>query len=171
MSDTIPYNNDMDRRTFIKTAATVSLAPVALADTAPAAQPEPDWSYIVYCFNRKQGEWTFSYVTDGSFAHQREYMTFDEGDPYVGFMDGGKLHFNTFDDASNFVNDHVRTYDDINVIDTIYDVYFKNSEGTEIHVAHYWFNGDTGNQVHWEVDGFNRKTGVGLTDWSKVECS
>ena len=158
MSSNVAYNTHMDRRTFIKAAATVSLVPTILADTESAAAPKPDWSYIVYCYNRKQGEWTFNYVTEGSFAHQREYMTFEEADPYVGFMDGGKLHFNTFDDASNFVNDHVRTYDDVNVLDTIYDVYFKNREGTEMHVAHYWFNGDAGNQIYWEVDGFNQRS-------------
>ena len=161
----------MDRRSFIKTAAAVSLAPTVLAHEPPAPTSDQDWSYIVYCYNRKQGEWTFNYVTEGSFAHQREYMTFEEADPYVGFMDGGKLHFTEFDKAADFVQDHVRTYDDVNVLDTIYDIYFKTKEGREIQVAHYWFNGDTGSQIHWETNGFNRKTGVGLTDWSKVECA
>jgi hypothetical protein len=103
-------------------------------------------------------------------------MTFeeDQGWPYAGWMDGGVLHFQTFDDATDFVDMHVRTKDDINLIDSIYDVYFKRSYsegegGVEIHVAHYWYNGDTGGQIHWEVDGFNRETGEGLTDWSKVE--
>ncbi len=168
----IGYNTHMDRRTFIKTAAVLPLAPTALASEPANPQPENDWSYIVYCYNRQQGEWTFNYVTTGSFNYQREYMTLEDcPDKYVGFMDGGKLHFMEFDDAADFVQMHVRTYDDTNVIDTIYDIYFKTREGTELQVAHYWFNGDAGSQIHWEVDGFNRKTGSGLTDWSKVECA
>ena len=61
---------------------------------------------------------------------------------------------------------HVRTKDDTNIIDTIYDVYYENEEGTEIQVAHYWYNGDTGNQIRW-VSNQPRPT----MNWSKVECS
>ena len=102
-------------------------------------------------------------------------MTFEDEQmwPYAGWMDGGKLHFSTFDDATDFVDMHVRTKDDINLIDSIYDVYFVSRKDpereVEIKVAHYWFNGDTGSQIHWEADGFNKKTGEGLTDWSKVD--
>ena len=58
----------------------------------------------------------------------------------------------------------------------IYDVYFnrhydEGEGGVEMLVAHYWFNGDTGRTITWEQDGFNRKTGEGLTDWSKIECA
>ena len=108
-------------------------------------------------------------------------MTFEDGEhtetlshPYAGWMDGGVLHFQTFDEATDFVDMDVRAKDDINLIDSIYDVYFKNTlrEGSaEIQVAHYWFNGDTGGQIRWETDGFNRETGEGLTDWTKVECA
>ena len=181
----------MNRRQFIK----ASIPAVALPAIAITCKYEDDekgpekeskerplshnWDYVVYCYERSQGEWTFSKNIRGSFAYQREYMTFDEGDDltwngYAGWMDGGKLHFSSLDDASDFVDCHVRTKDDIDIIDSIYDIYYirreepkKVSEGwrkTEIHVAHYWFNGGTGNQIHW----------VGkepYTDWGKIESA
>ena len=143
-----------------------------------------NWDYRVYCYERQQGEWTFSQNTRGSFDYQREYMTFDDdqGWPYAGWMDGGKLHFVTFDDATDFIDCHVRAKDDTNLIDSIYDVYYVKRDvervkgkdiypETEIKVAHYWYNGDTGRTIMWEQDGFNRETGEGLTDWTKVECA
>ena len=184
----------MNRRDFIKGSVPAALATWTV--TCKYEEPEkgetPDptkgecglrWDYRVYCYERQQGEWIFSQNIRGSFAHQREYMTFEEEDmsPYCGWMDGGKLHFASFDDATDFVDCHVRAKDDANLIDSIYDVYYVSrkldekevSSGeykeTEIKVAHYWFNGDTGRTVMWEQDGFNRKTGEGLTDWSKVE--
>ena len=176
----------MNRREFIK----ASIPAVAIPAIAITCKYEDDekgpekesmwkrWDYRVYCYEREQGEWTFSQNTRGSFAYQREYMTFDEENDltwngYAGWMDGGKLHFASFDDATNFVDCHVRTKDDVNLIDSIYDVYFISRRDpereVEIKVAHYWFNGDTGRTVMWEQDGFNRKTGEGLTDWNKVE--
>jgi len=176
----------MNRRDFIK-AAVPSAALATWTVNCKYEEKEHDpkgeegekgetgrnWNYRVYCYERQQGEWTFSQNIRGSFAYQREYMTFeeDQGWPYAGWMDQGKLHFASFDDATDFVDCHVRTKDDTNLIDSIYDVYFVNKEGTELKVAHYWFNGDTGRTVMWEQDGFNRKTGEGLTDWSKMECS
>ena len=177
----------MNRREFIKAAVPAAAIP-AIAITCKYEDdekgPEKEsmwkrWDYRVYCYEREQGEWTFSQNTRGSFAYQREYMTFDEENDltwngYAGWMDGGKLHFASFDDATNFVDCHVRTKDDVNLIDSIYDVYFISRRDpereVEIKVAHYWFNGDTGRTVMWEQDGFNRKTGEGLTDWTKVEC-
>ncbi len=180
----------MNRRQFIK-ASVPAIAIPAIAITCKYEDdekgPEKEsmrkrWDYRVYCYERKQGEWTFSYNTRGSFAHQREYMTFeeDEGAPYAGWMDGGKLHFATFDDATDFVDCHVRAKDDTNLIDSIYDVYYISRERerectdkycycedfreTEIKVAHYWFNGDTGSQIRWEQDGFN-------TNFNKVESA
>ena len=112
-------------------------------------------------------------------------MTFEEDNDltwngYAGWMDGGKLHFATLDDAQDFVDCHVRTKEDINLIDSIYDIYFVSRKRerectdkhcycddfkeTEIHVAHYWFNGDTGRQIDWVAE-------KPYTDWSKVECS
>jgi len=89
-------------------------------------------------------------------------------------MDGGKLHFSTLDDATDFVDMHVRAKDDINLIDSIYDIYFISREEskkagedwreTEIQVAHYWFNGDTGSQIHWVAE-------KPYTNWNKVESS
>jgi len=182
----------MNRRDFIKASIPVAAIP-AIAITCKYEDdekgPEKEsmwkrWDYRVYCYEREQGEWCFSQNTRGSFAYQREYMTFDEENDltwngYAGWMDGGKLHFSSFDDATDFVDCHVRTKDDINLIDSIYDIYFVSreepgnvSEGrreTEIQVAHYWFNGDTGRTIMWEQDGFNRSTGEGLTNWSKVD--
>jgi len=142
------------------------------------------WDYVVYCYERGQGEWTFSTNIRGSFAAEREYMTFDEDDGrvYTGWMDGGKLHFLSIEDATDFIEMHVRAKDDINLIDSIYDVYYISRERErectdkycycddfkerEIHVAHYWFNGDTGRQINWVAHPM-----LGYTDWGKVECS
>ena len=162
----------MNRRQFIKASIPVAVIP-AIAITCKYEDdekgPEKEsswkrWDYRVYCYERNQGEWTFSKNIRGSFAHQREYMTFeeDQGWPYAGWMDQGKLHFASFDDATDFVDCHVRAKDDINLIDSIYDIYFisrdtirdqygvEDVEEYEIHVAHYWFNGDTGKQISWE---------------------
>ena len=195
----------MNRRDFIKASIPAAVIP-AIAITCKYEDDEKgpekeskncDWPYRVYCYEREQGEWTFSKNIRGSFAHQREYMTFEEDTPsrYSGWMDGGVLHFQTFDEAADFVEMHVRAKDDINLIDSIYDIYYRNvyhydkglpqgARPTEYHIAHYWFNGDTGRQIHWEVDDIaelkdkegkaflvNAQTGERLTDWSKVECA
>jgi hypothetical protein len=162
----------MNRRDFIKAAIPVAAIP-AIAITCKYEDdekgPEKEsmwkrWDYRVYCYERGQGEWLFSENTRGSFTHQREYMTFDEENDltwngYAGWMDGGKLHFSSFDDATDFVDTHVRAKDDTNLIDSIYDIYFisrrEPEREVEIRVAHYWFNGDTGRAVIWEQDGFN----------------
>ena len=166
----------MNRRQFIKASIPAVVLP-AIAITCKYEDDEKgpekesknrDWRYIVYCYERQQGEWTFSHNTRGSFAHQREYMTFDDRgwSTDLGWMDGGKLHFMTLDDASDFVEMHARTKDDINLLDSIYDIYRKSAswptESGEMHVAHYWFNGDTGSQIHWAAE-------KPYTDWDKVE--
>ena len=170
----------MNRRQFIKASIPVAVIP-AIAITCKYEDDEKgpekeskncDWPYRIYCYERQQGEWTFNHNTRGSFAPEREYMTFDEEDdlswnPHYtgGWMDGGILHFQTLDDATDFVEMHVRTKDDINLLDSIYDVYYKNTyhpDSTEIQVAHYWFNGDTGSQIHWVAP-------KPYTDWNKVE--
>ncbi len=137
------------------------------------------WDYRVYCYEREQGEWLFVNNIRGSFAPEREYMTFEEEDmsAYCGWMDGGKLHFTSLEEAQDFVEMHVRAKDDINLVDSIYDIYYVKRDvervevadtvediykETEIKVAHYWFNGDTGRQIHW-VDNKPH------TDYSKVE--
>ena len=173
----------MNRRDFIKSAgATTALATWTVTcqyeekdskeEKSEASATGQNWNYRVYCYERGQGEWVFSNNIRNSFAPQREYMTFEEEDglKYSGWMDGGKLHFSEFDDAVNFVDCHVRTKDDTNIIDSIYDVYFVRrhldvADGadtieeiwreTETRVAHYWFNGDTGRTIIWEQDGFN----------------
>ena len=95
----------------------------------------------------------------------------------LGWMSGGKLHFQTFDDAANFVDMHVRTKDDVNLIDSIYDVYFVSRRDPEreieIKVAHYWFNGDTGRTIVWEKDGFSGESTFEevMTDWNKIESA
>ena len=175
----------MNRREFIKSAGVAAAIPaISLTCKYEDDEKGPEkesmrkrWDYRVYCYEREQGEWIFSQNTRGSFAYQREYMTLEEdkGWPYAGWMDGGKLHFASFDDATDFVDCHVRTKDDVNLIDSIYDVYFVSRKDpereVEIKVAHYWFNGHTGRTVTWEQNGFNRETGEGLTDWTKVECA
>ena len=138
----------MNRRDFIKAA--VPSAALTWTVTCKYEEPEKgstpdptngeqqncDWPYRVYCYEREQGEWTFSKNIRGSFAHQREYMTFEEENdlswnPHYasGWMDGGILHFQTFDDATDFVDMHVRTKDDINIItkiNSIAFIYFNN---------------------------------------------
>ena len=85
----------------------------------------------------------------------------------------------TLEEAQDFVDCHVRAKDDTNLIDSIYDIYYikRNLDvvdgadtieevwrETEIKVAHYWFNGETGRQIHWVAE-------KPYTDWSKVESS
>jgi len=191
----------MNRREFIKASIPAAIIPaVAITckyeddEKGPEKESKCDWPYRVYCYERELGEWTFSENTRGSFASEREYMTFDEDDgrAYAGWMDGGVLHFRTFDNATDFVDMHVRAKDDINLIDSIYDIYYKSThhpesahpDSAEIQIAHYWFNGDTGRQIHWEIDDVaelkdrynrsylvNTQTGEGLTDWNKVESA
>ena len=170
----------MNRRSFIKSAgAAAALPAISLTCKYEDDEKGPEkessngkrWDYRVYCYERGQGEWTFSQNIRGSFAYQREYITF-EGEkytPYAGWMHEGKLHFSSLGEAQDFVDMHVRAKDDANLIDSIYDIYFisrKSYEGAvdekEIKVAHYWFNGDTGRTVEW-VDDKHR------TDWSAVE--
>jgi hypothetical protein len=196
----------MNRRDFIKKAgATTALATWTVTCQYEEKEHDPkgkkgevgetgrNWNYRVYCYEREQGEWTFSQNIRGSFAYQREYMTFEEENDLTwnphyasGWMDGGKLHFSGFDDAVNFVDTHVRAKDDTNLIDSIYDIYFVNRtldtadrsdtveevwRETETKVAHYWFNGDSGRTIIWEQDGFNQAECQGLTNWGKVKCS
>ena len=171
----------MNRRQFIKASIPAAAIP-AIAITCKYEDDEKGekealwkrWDYVVYCYEREQGEWVFSQNTRGSFAYQREYMTFveDTATAYCGWMDGGKLHFASLEDACDFVEFHVRAKEDINLVDSIYDVYYikreeskkvgEDRKETELHVAHYWFNGDTGRQIHWT-------THKPYTDWSKVE--
>ena len=171
----------MNRREFIKASIPAAVIPaVAITckyeddEKGPQKESSVNWNYRVYCYEREQGEWTFSQNIRGSFAYQREYMTLEEEDmsPYCGWMDQGKLHFASLDDATDFVDCHVRAKDDTNLIDSIYDIYYVDRDNLEyescqpheIKVAHYWFNGDTGRQIHWAAE-------KPYTDWAKVECS
>ena len=132
------------------------------------------WDYRVYCYEREQGEWVFSQNIKGSFAPEREYVSLQEEQalPYAGWMDQGKLHFVTLKEAQDFIDMHVRTKDDTNLVDSIYDIYYvdwdnleyESCQPTEIQVAHYWFNGDTGRQIEWVAQ-------KPYTDWSKAECA
>ena len=168
----------MNRRDFIKSAGLAATIPaISLTCKYEDDEKGPEkesrngyrWDYRVYCYEREQGEWTFSENIKGSFAPEREYMTFEDEDftsAYGGWMDQGKLHFASLDDATNFVDCHVRAKDDTNLIDSIYDIYYI-SRGEpyhlgvgeeaqypekEIKVAQYWFNGDTGRQINWVAD-------------------
>ena len=70
----------MNRRQFIK-ASIPAVALPAIAITCKYEDDEKgpekesknhDWPYRVYCYERKQGEWTFSKNIKGIFAYQRE---------------------------------------------------------------------------------------------------
>jgi hypothetical protein len=197
----------MNRRDFIKKASAMG-ALTTWTVTCKYEEEEHDpkgekgevgetgynWDYRVYCYEREQGEWTFSENIKGSFAPEREYMTFDQEQdlmvthstlqeasadqnlmlPYTGFMDGGKLHFRSLEEAQDFIDMHAKAKDDTNLIDSIYDIYYVSREldekeigsgeykETEIQVAHYWLNGDTGRQINWVAE-------KPYTDWNKVE--
>ena len=172
----------MNRRDFIKTTG-AAVAASSLPSSGEESQgeltgttinPHRMWSYRVYCYERGQGEWTFNTNSTGSFAYQREYMTLEEEkeSSYYGFMDGGKLHFASIEEAQNFIDAHAKAKDDTKIIDSIYDIYYVDYDNldyelcqpTEIQVANYWFNGDTGRQISWVA----KKP---YTDWSKVECA
>ena len=175
----------MNRRDFIKSASLAATIP-AIAITCKYEDDEKGeeafndiphenyyrWDYRVYCYERGQGEWTFSQNIRGSFAPEREYVSFDEDAAFCGFMDHGKLHFATLEESQDFIEMHVKTKDDTNLVDSIYDIYYvdwdnleyESCQPTEIKVAHYWFNGDTGRQISW----VSKKP---YTNYSKVECS
>ena len=181
----------MNRRDFIKKASVMG-ALTTWTVTCQYEEKEHDpkgkegetgktgynWDYRVYCYERGQGEWTFSQNIRDSFAPEREYMTHKEeqSSPYIGWMDGGKLHFATFEEAQDFIHMHVKAKDDTNVIDSMYDIYYVSREveeketgsgeykETEIQVANFWFNGDTGRQISWQSK-------QPYQDWSKMECS
>ena len=99
-------------------------------------------------------------------------MTFEEEKTlprYAGWMEGGKLHFSALDDARDFIDCHVRTKEDVNIVDSIYDIYHINhydegEGGVETQVAHYWFNGDSGRQIQWVKESPYR-------DYTKMEAS
>ena len=180
----------MNRRDFIKTASAGALTTWTVTCKYEEKEHDPkgeegkvgktgyNWDYRVYCYERGQGEWTFSENIKGSFASEREYMTSEEENisTYCGWMDQGKLHFVTLEEAQDFVEMHVRAKDDTNLIDSIYDIYYVSREldeketgsgeykETEIKVGHYWFNGDTGRQICWVES-------KPYTNWSKIECS
>ena len=182
----------MNRRNFIKAAGAGALTTWTVTCKYEEQEHDPkgekgevgetgyNWDYRVYCYERGQGEWIFTQNTRGSFAYQREYeLEEDNSSPYAGWMDGGKLHFVTLEEAQDFIDMHVRTKDDTNLIDSIYDIYYVKRDverveiadtvediykETEIKVAHYWFNGDTGRQIEWVAE-------KPYTDYSKVEFS
>ena len=176
----------MNRRDFIKASIPAAAIPaIAITckyeddekGTQTGTTPPPKclrWDYVVYCFEREQGEWVFSQNVRGSFAPEREYMTFEEENDltwngYCGWMDQGKLHFTSLEEAQDFVEMHARAKDDTNLIDSIYDIYYisrydEGEGGVEIKVAHYWFNGDTGRQITWAAE-------KPYTDYTNIECA
>ena len=167
----------MNRRDFIKSTAVAATIPaISLTckyeDDEKGPEKEATWNYRVYCYEREQGEWAFNQNIAGSFAHQREYMTFEEEKymPYAGWMHEGKLHFSSLEEAQDFIDMHVRAKDDTNLVDSIYDIYYvdwdnleyESCQPLEIQVAHYWFNGDTGRQIEWVAN-------KPYTNWNKAE--
>ena len=177
----------MNRRDFIKKASVMG-ALTTWTVTCKYEEEEHDpkgeegevgevglrWNYRVYCYEREQGEWTFSENIKGSFAPEREYVSLEEEQtsPYAGWMDQGKLHYATLQEAQDFVDVHVRAKDDTNLVDSIYDIYYvdvdnleyESCQPLEIQVAHYWFNGDTGRQIDWVAE-------KPYTNWNKAECA
>lgn len=135
-----------------------------------------NWNYRVYCYERGQGEWVFSENESGSFSHQREYFDLDDerefSDVYYGWMDQGKLHFRSFEEARAFIENHAKTKDSTNIVDSIYDIYrinpdnldYESAQPTELKVAQYWFNGDTGRTIVWESNDEK-------TNWTTMDCA
>jgi len=176
----------MNRRDFFKKAGlAVTIPAIAITCKYEDDEKGPEkessktgegwkrWDHVVICHERNHGEHTFTKNTRGSFAYQREYVTFDEENDltwngktaYAGWMDQGSLHFAGFHEASDFVWMHVQTKEDTNILDSIYDIYELSFVGEEkpVHMlkAHYWFNGDTGAQIIWEhssgsIDGLGQ---------------
>ena len=181
----------MNRRDFIKKASVMG-ALTTWTVTCQYEEKEHDpkgekgeigetgqhWNYRVYCYERGQGEWTFSKDTTGSFSYLREYEIGKQTHSvYSGWMDHGKLHFCSLEEAQDFINTPVRAKDDADVvIDRIYDIYYvdrdnleyESCQPAEIKVAHYWFNGDTGREITWVTDQNEKHW---KTNWSKMECS
>ena len=166
----------MNRRDFIKKASVMGALTTWTVTCQYEEEKEQDpkghegetgevganWDYRVYCYERGQGEWVFSENIKGSFAPEREYLTLDEERklPYVGWMDGGKLHFATLQEAEDFIGEHFRAKDDTHTIESIYDVFYvarekpttldeEEGKEVEIHVAHHWYK--DGNQIQWQA--------------------
>lgn len=172
-------HTNMNRRDFIKSTAVAATIPaISLTckyeDDEKGPEKEAAWNYRVYCYEREQGEWAFRTNSTGSFAYQREYMTLEEEKEsfYHGFMEGGKLHFATLEEAQNFIEHHHQQKDNDSIIDSVYDIYYvdvdnleyESCQPLEIQVAHYWFNGDTGRQIDWVAN-------KPYTNWNRVECA
>ena len=161
----------MNRRDFIKKASVMGALTTWTVTCQYEEEKEQDpkghegetgevgtnWDYRVYCYERGQGEWVFSENIKGSFAPEREYLTLDEEQklPYLGCMDGGKLHFATLKEAEDFIGEHFRAKDDTDTIESIYDVFYvarnneEESKVVEIHVAHHWYK--DGKQIQWQA--------------------
>ncbi len=165
----------MNRRDFIK-AAGASTALATWTVTCKYDEPEQDpkgdegktgstgvrWDYVVCCHERSQGQWVFTENTEGSFAYQREYLDIDDerefGDVFSGWMDQGKLHFSSFEEAKDFIEAHVKTREGSDIVDSIYDIYYLDfdnleydtAQPEEIHVANYWYNKEAGRSIKWK---------------------
>ena len=162
----------MNRRNFIQSVGKASVAlPVTssilaseILETLPAPTNNPTWQFYVECYIRQQKEWAFTEYVKNSFAPEREYMTFEEEKEFTGgwcgWMDQGRLHFNTLDDAVDFIESHVRVAnfngdDSLFPNDIIYEVYYKGGLAAahephpHQHVGHFWYNGDTGKNIYW----------------------
>ena len=172
-------HTNMNRRDFIKSTAVAATIPaISLTckyeDDEKGPEKEAGCNYRVYCYERGQGEWTFSKDTTGSFCYLREYEIGEETHSvYSGWMDHGKLHFCSLEEAQDFINTHVKSKDDADVvIDRIYDIYYvdwdnleyESCQPLETQVAHYWFNGDTGRQIDWVAN-------KPYTNWNRVESA
>ena len=147
----------MNRRTFIKSSAVATTAPMVAVNAAESL-PEPvpyatelpvdiDRPFYVECYIREQKEWVFTDYAKGSFIR-------------------GNPRFRTLDDAVEMVEDHFRVADfDTSVHDVIYEIYYQGEE-CEFHCGHFWYNGDTGRNIFWRSrDPYH------MTNWCKVDCA
>lgn len=163
----------MNRRDFIQSVGKASIAlPVTSSILAseilkiPPKTTKP-WQFYVECYIRQQKEWAFIEYTKGSFDYRREYMTFEEEKQYTngtcGWMDQGRLHFMTLEDATDFIESHVRCAyfndekdDSLFPNDIIYEIFYMGEPSgpsephPHQHVGHFWYNGDTGRNIYWK---------------------
>lgn len=143
----------MNRRKFIKGFAPMVALPLIInvseeeeeAVTITNTTPPPEilyGPYIVYFYERKQGEWIFSQNIKDSLSY-KEFNNSSRSYSYVGYMRDGKVHFQSLDNAVDFIllDRKSKSHDDLE--DLVYDVYYKNPKdknSIEIKVCHYQFN-------------------------------
>lgn len=162
----------MNRRRFIKGFASIAALPliidvseeeeatIANTTTPPEVLYGP---YLVYFYERKQGEWVFSENIKDSF-NRGEFNNSSKLYSYIGYMRDGKIHFQSFDKAVDFIHLDQKWVASVKESDEtfnlpkdgsgelIYDIYYKNpkdKDSVEVQVAHYWFNRNTNSAINY----------------------